>query len=223
MMRAIGLILIVLIFGVIFFFGYSSSTVNVEISGEKYQIPSEYIKNGSGFSFFGNEDFDKQGPMIRLDLDDELGEEIEGYSFYQDSKNKFPSIFSVLIYDGADVDQYASEHYENIVNLKGGFLGASIVLDRLSGYYRVTPNVEKSARWVYLYKDPRTIDNKIEKINNIVAECNSILPLHNLVQCTLSVEKGGIFIQINLSEVNIALSDKLIEVALNKLSQWKIE
>ena len=160
--------------------------------------------------------------MILLDLDD-LGEEIEGYSSYQDSKNKFPSIFSVLIYDGADVDRYASEHYENIVNLKGDFLGASIVLDRSSGYYRITPNVEKSARWVYLYKDPRTIDSKMEKINTIVAECGSILPSHNLVECTLSAEKNGIFIQVNLSEVNVALSDKLIEVVLNKLSQWKID
>ena len=55
MMRAIGLILIVLIFGAICLFGYSSSTVHFRIPGEKYQIPSEYIKNGSGFSFLGKE------------------------------------------------------------------------------------------------------------------------------------------------------------------------
>ncbi len=188
-----------------------------------YDIPKKYIKK-SVLDSSPNESagLDESGAILFLEFEaKELAQEVEGYNLYQDVDNKFPSIFTVLVYEGTSVDRYASKYYEDLVSFEGDYSEASVLEDHSLGFYRVAPNVDGAARWVYFSADPRAIDSIEGKLDLIVAECSSILPKYKLAKCVLSVEENDLFLQINLSEINLRFSHTLKEYVLNKLSQWQ--
>ncbi|QPB81552.1 hypothetical protein CWC22_000355 [Pseudoalteromonas rubra] len=203
--------------------GCEYGEVELEFGGKKYIIPKRYVKSvNTDFSNYSAEGIDMEGSIISLHFgSEEVVRYIKSYKPFTSKEGDFKSVFQVLVYKKENVRRFSSDYYAMLVMLEGEFKGARVQKDINSGYYLLTPNERNPSRRVYFKSDPESVDSIHDKISLIVAECQDILPRYNLSDCIMTHRSNGLFFQIEVSEINIALSNQLKQFVELKMEEWK--